>query len=319
MLLYELGVDEDFRRKGIGRALAVAMRDYAQPARLHRDVGADRRRQRTGDRHVPIHRPRRGCRHASHLVGPVGRRRGGGDRRTERVVSWIERMLEERLARAAADGELDTPHLAGKPLPDIDTPRQQGWWAEQFVRRELSHDRRVAAETAAAEARAGLLEGGNDRRSARTWWHRPTRRSSAPTSTWWRPTSSQLFDWDDVAARWRALPRNGPAPRRSDDRAGRRHRANREVSCNHFRFLSACYNEMIQQAAVSATVEFEAFFSDRYRLSVALRLSADRFEPGRRGDRSGSVSADVPPLGGDPRSQAISDACIDQRRSLVGT
>jgi ribosomal protein S18 acetylase RimI-like enzyme len=30
MLLYELGVDEDFRRRGIGRSLIVAMRDYAQ-------------------------------------------------------------------------------------------------------------------------------------------------------------------------------------------------------------------------------------------------------------------------------------------------
>lgn len=30
MLLYELGVDEDFRRKGIGRALVVALREQAQ-------------------------------------------------------------------------------------------------------------------------------------------------------------------------------------------------------------------------------------------------------------------------------------------------
>jgi len=30
MLLYELGVDEDYRRHGIGRSLAVALRDFAQ-------------------------------------------------------------------------------------------------------------------------------------------------------------------------------------------------------------------------------------------------------------------------------------------------
>lgn len=29
MLLYELGVDEDFRRRGIGRSLAIALRDFA--------------------------------------------------------------------------------------------------------------------------------------------------------------------------------------------------------------------------------------------------------------------------------------------------
>lgn len=30
MLMYELGVDDDFRRRGIGRALVVALRDLAQ-------------------------------------------------------------------------------------------------------------------------------------------------------------------------------------------------------------------------------------------------------------------------------------------------
>jgi multidrug efflux pump subunit AcrA (membrane-fusion protein) len=71
-------------------------------------------------------------------------------------VSWIERVLEERLAQAARTGELSVPHLEGKPLADLDRQRQQGWWAEQFVARELSHDRRKAAESAAASARAGF-------------------------------------------------------------------------------------------------------------------------------------------------------------------
>ena len=65
-------------------------------------------------------------------------------------------MLEERLAQAARTGELSVPHLQGKPLADLDRQRQQGWWAEQFVARELSHDRRQAAESAAATARAGF-------------------------------------------------------------------------------------------------------------------------------------------------------------------
>jgi hypothetical protein len=71
-------------------------------------------------------------------------------------MGWIERSVEERLANAAAAGELDAPTLKGKPLPDLDRPRPQGWWAEQFVRRELSHDRRVRAEAAARAARAGF-------------------------------------------------------------------------------------------------------------------------------------------------------------------
>lgn len=71
-------------------------------------------------------------------------------------MSWVERLVEERLAKAAANGELDTPHLKGKPLPDLHQPRSQGWWADQFVQRELSHDRRKLADAAAAEARAGF-------------------------------------------------------------------------------------------------------------------------------------------------------------------
>lgn len=72
------------------------------------------------------------------------------------LVSWIERAVEERLAQAARNGELAAPHLEGKPLDDLDRQRPQGWWAERFVERELSHDRRVRAEADAAAARAGF-------------------------------------------------------------------------------------------------------------------------------------------------------------------
>lgn len=70
-------------------------------------------------------------------------------------MSWIERSVEEVLANAAAAGKLDTPELRGRPL-DLDAPRGEGWWADQFARRELSHDRRTAAEGAAEQARIGF-------------------------------------------------------------------------------------------------------------------------------------------------------------------
>ena len=70
-------------------------------------------------------------------------------------MSWIERSVEEVLANAAAAGRLDTPELKGRQL-DLDTPRPQGWWADQLTRRERSHDRRQIAEAAAAQARVGF-------------------------------------------------------------------------------------------------------------------------------------------------------------------
>ena len=69
-------------------------------------------------------------------------------------MSWISRSVEQRLANAAESGELRVEKLEGKPIPGIDERRPEGWWAEQFVKRELSHDRRKVAVAAAASARA---------------------------------------------------------------------------------------------------------------------------------------------------------------------
>ena len=120
-------------------------------------------------------------------------------------MSWISRMIEERLAEAAADGELDTPHLRGREL-DLDAQRPQGWWADQFVARELSHDRRRTAETAAAKARVGF-------------WRAETvgelqRQVAAANAAIVRANINLVetdrldrFDPVDIEDRWRALPR----------------------------------------------------------------------------------------------------------------
>lgn len=125
-------------------------------------------------------------------------------------MSWIERMLEERLARAAADGELDAPPLHGRPIADLDRPREPGWWAERFVARERSHDRRRTAVAAAAAARAGFWR-------ARTLdeLHELVRAANAAIA---RVNASLVesdrlppFDPTDVEDRWRSLV--APAPR----------------------------------------------------------------------------------------------------------
>jgi hypothetical protein len=119
-------------------------------------------------------------------------------------MSWIERVLEERLAQAARTGELSVPHLEGKPLADLDHQRQQGWWAEQFVARELSHDRRQAAEAAASVARAGFWRA----ESVAELRERVGAANAAITNANINLVVSDrldLFDADDVESRWRAL------------------------------------------------------------------------------------------------------------------
>lgn len=64
--------------------------------------------------------------------------------------------MEERLAQAAANGELDAPTLKGKPIADLDRRRPDGWWADQFAARERSHDRREDAQRTVNTARAGF-------------------------------------------------------------------------------------------------------------------------------------------------------------------
>ena len=54
-----------------------------------------------------------------------------------RAVSWIDRIVEQRIAEAIERGELDTPNLRGASL-DLDQQRSDGWWAEQLVRKERS-------------------------------------------------------------------------------------------------------------------------------------------------------------------------------------
>ena len=119
-------------------------------------------------------------------------------------MSWIERMLEERLAKAAAEGELDAPRLAGKPLPDIDTQRTQGWWADQFVRRERSHDRRQASEAAAAQARAGFWKAASIE-ELRGLVDAANQAIAAANINLVPGDQLELFDWHDVATRWRTV------------------------------------------------------------------------------------------------------------------
>lgn len=122
-------------------------------------------------------------------------------------MSWIERAVEERLAKAAAAGELDTPHLAGKPLPDLDRPREQGWWAQQFVRRELSHDRRKAAEAAAAAARAGFWRAATEA-DLRDRVQAANEAIDRANVNLVEADRLDRFDIDDIRARWTRLRRS---------------------------------------------------------------------------------------------------------------
>jgi len=122
-------------------------------------------------------------------------------------MTWMSRAVEERLAQAAANGELDTPdRLKGKPIPDLDRPRAPGWWADQFVARERSHDRRATAESEAAAARTRFwrCEDLDTLRESVT-----VANEAIDTANLNLIESDRLerFDADDIVARWHRLHR----------------------------------------------------------------------------------------------------------------
>jgi Domain of unknown function (DUF1992) len=121
-------------------------------------------------------------------------------------MSWVERLVEERLAQAAANGELDTPHLTGKPLPDLHHSRSQGWWADRFVERERSHDRRSVAEAATAEARAGFWRATTED-DLRERVGAANAMIAKANINLIESDQLDLFDWRDIRDRWLALRR----------------------------------------------------------------------------------------------------------------
>jgi hypothetical protein len=131
-------------------------------------------------------------------------------------VDFIDRMVESRIAEAIERGDLDPGPLKGKPIEDLDRPRQQGWWAEQFVRRERSALNREAAlervrswrvqfwRAATIDELRRLVEEVN------RWIDRENRRLVAEDAI-------PLFEADAVEQSWRSLAgqRSGGVSRRT--------------------------------------------------------------------------------------------------------
>jgi hypothetical protein len=118
-------------------------------------------------------------------------------------VSWIDRIVEQRIAEAIARGDLDTPDLRGASL-DLDRQRDDGWWAEQLVRKERSRALREDSLPELAARRAAL-------------WRAPTEERLlelvADTNTWIGSINQQLqpadaldrIDRNDARATWKRL------------------------------------------------------------------------------------------------------------------
>ena len=117
------------------------------------------------------------------------------------AVDDVELLVERKIAAAIERGELDPGALKGTPIADLDRPRQSGWWADEFVRRERS---RFTGEDAAAE------RGRWERRLARARDVDDLRRRVATANRWIDEVNGGLmtkdvvvrFDAADEIRRW---------------------------------------------------------------------------------------------------------------------
>lgn len=76
-------------------------------------------------------------------------------------LSAVQRIAENRIREAIAQGQFDNLPGEGKPIPGIDDPYDELWWFKQWLRREkirevLAEGLKRRSEGAKAEARPPL-------------------------------------------------------------------------------------------------------------------------------------------------------------------
>jgi hypothetical protein len=118
-------------------------------------------------------------------------------------MHWIDQAIREARER----GEFDDLPGAGKPIADLDTPRDDLWWVKQLMRREeLSFTPpTLAVRKAVDDARAAI-----DRQTSEAAVRRIVAELNAQiikvnrTATSGPPSSMMPFDADEVVEKWRA-------------------------------------------------------------------------------------------------------------------
>ena len=136
-----------------------------------------------------------------------------GQRPGERLVDFVERLIQE----AQAEGAFDRLPGAGRPLP-LAGARDEAWWVKEKIRREqLSALPDAIAVRREAEALAASLASLSDERVVREKllaMNARIRRVNA-TVVSGPPTTLAPFDVEAAVARWRAARvtagRNPPA------------------------------------------------------------------------------------------------------------
>jgi hypothetical protein len=116
--------------------------------------------------------------------------------------TWVDRQIREATER----GEFDNLPGAGKPIPDLERPRDELWWIRQKMRREnLAYlPPALALRKEAEDAMAAASQAASEREVRRIVSEINDKIRAAnclPASG--PPTNLVPFDVDDVVGAWR--------------------------------------------------------------------------------------------------------------------
>ncbi|QBI19474.1 DUF1992 domain-containing protein [Egibacter rhizosphaerae] len=116
--------------------------------------------------------------------------------------TWVDRQIREAQER----GEFDDLPSKGKPLPDLDRPRDEMWWVKQLVRREnLSLTPETIALRREVERTLDRIDGMRSERAVRRLvdeLNERIREVNARPATG-PPSDVAPLDPDEVVRRWR--------------------------------------------------------------------------------------------------------------------
>ena len=121
-------------------------------------------------------------------------------------VSW-ESWVDRRIREARDRGEFDDLPGTGKPLPDLDRPRDDLWWVKQLMQREQLSitPPTLALRKAREDALATIAQSSSEETVRRILAELNARiREVNRKATSGPPSTLMPLDVEDVVERWRA-------------------------------------------------------------------------------------------------------------------
>jgi hypothetical protein len=132
--------------------------------------------------------------------------RGFEKEKPKRPLTW-DRLAEERILAAQADGEFENLPGFGKPIPGIDEPHDELWWVKDKLKREqlssLPPALAIRLDLEKTLAQIERLPSENEVRQVIAALNERIRQASFAV-VWGPPVDVMPLDVEEVVGRWKS-------------------------------------------------------------------------------------------------------------------